>query len=453
MASFTQTLRSYVRSLPTWYLVAVAILLGVYLFGWAHTMQVAEEQRARGETIIQPVVPTDSHEYAKLSDSLLEGRFSTPSAEFEYFHTPGYPVFVAGIRTATGGSFFAVTLVQIVLTLAVVFMTREIGKVLVSSRVGEAASLLLFASPIVWQMSLHIMTDVLFMFLLTAGFLIILKKFIHAPYQTIVAAGALFAAAVYVRPVGFLAFPIFVAPLLAAHGTWKKKIVLAVAMLGIVTLLAVPWMARNWVQSGQFAFSSIVQFNFAYYYLPHFWSWKEGTSIDEGIERVERLSGVERGTDAEGHPANWANLAYAPELKRFIMPELLSAPLSYGFWHLYNSAGFFLDISVKPPPKYNLKKLLAEGRIAELVRAVSDPWWALAMRLGLLLGWCLFALGVWHLRRSLIVWAFVCIVIYLAALSGPSAQARYRMPVQPIISVLVAVGGLYTLERLRLTKV
>jgi len=54
--------------------------------------------------------------------------FGEPGVQYEYFHTPGYPAFAAAILFITGGSFFAVTFVQILLVFCIALMTLVLGR-------------------------------------------------------------------------------------------------------------------------------------------------------------------------------------------------------------------------------------------------------------------------------------------------------------------------------------
>jgi 4-amino-4-deoxy-L-arabinose transferase-like glycosyltransferase len=297
------------------------------------------------------------------------------SEAHEYFHTPGYPIFAAVILWIFGGSFFAVTLAQILLVFATSVMILPIGKRLASEKTGQWASILFLMNPLVPSIVFYILTDVLFMFLLTLGFLLVLMRAKRLPFQTAILAGICFAAAIYVRPTGFIAFPIFLAPLFTLALPLRRKVLAGFLMLVVTVLLLVPWMLRNKIDSGVFSFSSLVPLDMAYYNLPHFWADTKGIPLDQGIAKVAQESGVPEGLDANGYPENWYNLTSSPALVHYEEEILLGSPISYTVWHLYNSLGFFLNPSISPThsSSVNLKLLLRKGYFAEFFGVVITP--------------------------------------------------------------------------------
>jgi hypothetical protein len=129
---------------------------------------------------------------------------------------------------------------------------------------------------------------------------------------------------------------------------------------------------------------------------------------------------------------------------------LLASPLSYASWHLYNSIGFFINPAIETnDPRINLKLLVARGHLVQALQVVASPWWLLVERLSILLGLLLGIIGVWALRKEPLVWSFVFIILYLAALGGPSSQARYRLPVEPILSIFMVTGIFFVLKIVR----
>jgi 4-amino-4-deoxy-L-arabinose transferase-like glycosyltransferase len=419
------------------------------LGGWCYTIHLSQLQQARGSAVVLPVEPHDSNSYANLSESLLAGYFAEPGEAYEYFHTPGYPAFVAAILFITGGSFFAVTFVQLFLVFAVALMTYVLGRALISERVGLWASLLFLVNPLVPFISLIVLTDILFTFLLTLSFTILVTQFDKRPAFATLCAALVFAAAVYVRPVGFIAFPIFIAFMFMGAAPFKKTLAYAALMLAIIGVLLVPWMLRNRAHSGVLSFSSLFSLNMAYYEIPHYLAWHNNMTIADGIKKVETDSGVPQGTDANGYPANWYDLTYTPQLDRYIYKTILANPVSYAFWHIYNSSGFFLNPGVNPlgGRTVNLKKLLAQGQILTLLKEAATPWWLFVERILIFVGLALIAVAVWRLRRKLFVWLFLFIILYFAVLGGPSATSRLRLPVEPLLSILMAAGlsALYTI--------
>jgi 4-amino-4-deoxy-L-arabinose transferase-like glycosyltransferase len=433
-------MKNFFKTLPLWYVAVLGILFALYLGGWGYTIHIAQVQTAAGQTPVMPVNEHDSTSYANLAQSLLSGHFAEPGQAYEYFHTPGYPAFVAAIYAVTH-SYFAVTFIQILLVFATALLTYVLGTRILSPKVGMWASILFLLNPLTPVHAMYIVTDTLYTFLLILGFTLIVTKFTTKPLVTTLAVAALFAVAVYVRAVGFIAFPIFILPLLALQYPWKKKIGYAALMLGIIALALVPWMYRNYTHSGVFSFTSLVAFNMSFYSIPHFWSETQHIPLDQAILKVEKESGVPRGLNAQGYPMNWYDLASSPKLEAFVKNAVLREPFKYIAWHLYYSTAFFVAPAIAPQHlTKNIKGLLLKGQVKEAASALLEPWWYAAERASLVLGFMLLVLGIWRLRRNLLVWAFVLVILYVAALGGPSTAARYRLPVEPLLAVLMVAG-------------
>lgn len=444
-------INDFFQSLPRWYLLALGALFVLYMAGWAYTVHLAQIQRAAGEQYVMPLAEHDPTSYGQLAQSILQGRFAEPDEQYEYFHTPGYPAFAAVLLFVSGGSFFAVTFVQVLLVFAVALMTAVLGVRLASPRIGYWASILFLANPIVPYNTFYVLTDILFTFLLTFGFLLVILFFRRYPWRIAFGVGIIFAAAVYVRPVGFLALPIFLAPLAALEVPWKKKILCGALIVAVIGVLVLPWMLRNKTTSGVFAFSSLVPFNMSYYSIPHFWLDTQNLSLEKGIARVEQESGAPAGFDARGYPANWYNLSSSPKLSAFYQSVVFASPLKYAAWHLYYSTAFFISPAISPPDlSQNIKGLLLKRQISAAFQAITAPWWFFAERMLLLGGLVLLCIGVLHLRRNWLALVFFLVILYFAALGGPSTAARYRLPLEPLLSIFMVTGAAAVLVRTRL---
>ncbi len=438
-------MKSFLVSLPRWYVATLIVLGGAYLCLWGLTIREANIERANGAEYVMPVGPHDSWSYAELSKSLVRGTgFVQPGQSTETFLTPGYPAFVAICLSLFAGSFFAVTFLQILMLFGIALMTVALGTSVFNRKIGLLASLLFLINPLAPSIAIYILTDTLFAFLLTLGFLILVLYTKQRPYQTALIVGILFGLAAYVRPVGFIAFPIFSAVVLATQLPLRKKLATVLLLLLTISVLLLPWMVRNQHLRGVFGFSSLVELNLAYYTLPHFWNWHDSLPLEQGIERVERESGVARGTNELGYPANWYDLASSPALRTYEKQVVLQQPFVFGSWFLYNSTGFFLNpaIAADAHPSENLKQLLIQGHWVRLVQAAATPWWLLVERIMVLCGILLLVFGTWRLRKNRYALAFAFIILYLAALSGTAAQARYRLPVEPLLYLLISSGFL-----------
>lgn len=440
-----------------WFKALFATLAVLYVLSWIFTIRIAQVQMARGDMIILPVVAQDSQEYAILSDSLIQGRGFTLDTAPETYRVPGYPTFVTILRSVAGGSFFAVTLVQILLVFGAALIIRRIGTAYATSTVGGIAALLFLFNPVVLVLALTIMTDTLFLFLFVLGFYAASVLFEKRPILAVSIASLVFSACLYIRAMGLFALPIFLAPFLIATASWKNKFIAMsiVALVMISSLL--PWMQRNYVQSGVFSFTSFTAVNLAQYSVPMFWSWQQGTSVQTEIDRLATAMNLPF--------ESWRDIRHSKEINQFTIHALLAHPFEYLFYHMTLSFPFLFSSSVEyaslsyegalhlpVEKKLGGINLLVRGDIAGFVTAMTAEWWKFAERVIWLLLYGFALVGLVIQRRKVATWVFVFTIAYLMLLAGPAANARYAIQAQPCIFILSACGILYALQVLLTRK-
>jgi 4-amino-4-deoxy-L-arabinose transferase-like glycosyltransferase len=445
-----------VRQMPRWYSIALGVLFACYLAGWLISTQ-ALVPNSSAEESLSAFTGGDSSEYFALSDSLLAaGHFALPGEAYEYFRTPGYPAFAATIVYVTG-SYAAVTFIQILLTFITALLLLRVVTRMCPRPTGEIASLLFLANPLVLTLSLQVMTDALFTFLLFAGIAALVVYLPRRPLLATVLAALLFDAAVYVRPMGILALPICIAPILISRLSVQRKLTYAALLVGIVALLMLPWMVRNRVHSGVLAFSSITSYQLAAYNLPIFDAFRHRTSQNIEIQKIVADTGIP--------VTEWRGLSSSEPLGKYAMQQILTSPLHYAMFHVLESTGFFVNSGLVPllaffssPLHYtlpsttgavNIKAMLMQGHPLLFFRAVTSPWWAFAERLLIFSGLVLAAIGFYSLRRNSFAWLAVFVILYLALLTGPIAMARYRLPAEPFLALFIATGLLVVATRFK----
>ena len=437
-----------------WFKISFTILAFLYVCAWIFTMQMSAVQGGLGYTPQIPVVPSDSQEYSALSESLVRGNGFTLGEGPETYRVPGYPAFVAAIRYMSGGSYFAVTFVQIILVLITALVVRNIGSAYASSTVGGIAALLLLLNPTVITLSLTIMTDILFLFLFLLGFYAASVLFERRPVFAVVIASIAFSACLYERAMGLFALPIFLAPFLIASAPWRKKLIAMAVVILIMLLSLLPWMQRNYVQTGVFSFTSFTAINLAQYSVPMYWAWQNGTTVETEIRNLADKMNLPH--------ESWRDISHSAEINRFATRALLERPFSYLFYHLTLSLPFLFSSSIEYM-SFTYKNamhiamenrlgginLLVGGDFNGFVSAVTSEWWKVAERVAWFLLYALAFVGLAVGRKKTATWIFVFVIAYLMFLAGPAANARYAIQTQPFIFILSACGLLYSLHRLR----
>jgi len=189
----------------------------------------------------------DSERYINLANNLIKrGMYSYEGRESTANDTPGFPLFLAGLRLAFGPGLLAIYIAQIILSVATVLMVFFIAQACFSDQAGLCAAVLAAIYPLGFIFVATPLTETLYTFLVTS-FLAILFKITHGRLWA-VAAGILGGVTILTRPVaaGFIGL---VCLILALKPTSRKLGLLSLA--GILLVMA-PWVIRNAVVFGEF---------------------------------------------------------------------------------------------------------------------------------------------------------------------------------------------------------
>ncbi len=441
--SMLTKIKKEIIDFSTWFKIAIVLLFLIYAFFWIFTIHLSGVQKDKGYSPVLPVVAEDSQEFASLSESIMKGDGFMRFGEIETLRTPGYPVFVA-IIWSIFGSYFAVTLVQIFLVFAGALLVRKIGIWYGGKLVGELSAFLLLANPVTLVLSLVILTDVLFFFLFALGFYLALSAKKEKVFSRIFIVSIVFSYAIYVRPMGFFALPIFAAPILCSKLSKKFQWKLVALMMIILALSTIPWSIRNYKQTGVFGFTSFKALNLSFA-ATLFLSDLHHTSVSVENLNFEKQSGVPE--------AGWRDLKYSKEVSSTAENIIFSNLFSYAKFHVVTSAPFLFPstidfASVVYRSSMHEKAPFAEGSIHDLVSgnwlgflaAVSKVWWKFAERLLWFVALVFAIFGVWQERKKLLTWAFFCIVLYLMFLAGPASGPRYSFQAWPYFFMLFGIG-------------
>ena len=446
-----------IGSFSRWFRVSFFILFILYFALWLFTIYLSNSQETRNLKPILPVMPQDSEEYERLSESLINGRGFMQYGEVETLRTPGYPSFLALFKY-TGQSYFAATLAQVILVFFSGILIRRLGILFHSTRTGEIAAVFFLLSPSVIYLSLIILTDILFLFLLLLGFYLAVslnqdldkKKFI----LKIIFASIIFALAIYVRPMGVFALPIFAAPFLAAKFSFKEKAKSIIVMILVILAVVSPWVIRNYKLVGVADFSSFKAINLAAYATPSFLSSENKTTPDEERANIEKSTGIPQ--------SKWRDLQYSPKVASAAEKIILERPFSYIKYHITASLPFLFSSSIQDTLTTYKSAMHIEGRLESgainyliagdwklFLSNITKVWWKMGERIIWFLIYIIALFGFWKQRRNSLAWVFVFIPAYLMLLAGPAANARYAIQGLPFILVLFSAGLMYIENKLK----
>ena len=214
------------------------------------------------------ILVPDSVHYVDMAWDMVRG---TDHASF-FLTTwpPGYPAFLAPLLMIFGGPSIVPTLVQILLSsvsavLLYVFALRLTGRRLIALLSG----LLLALSSTSISLSVMLLSDTLFVFLLLAGFLLFIHALQTGQWKYFVFSGFLSGYAILVRAIGefwpvvmlmialLFAFTLTAARSHSIHETGKSIMAKALVCVGIVVAIEGSWMVRNYYAHGMFFLTTV----------------------------------------------------------------------------------------------------------------------------------------------------------------------------------------------------
>jgi len=252
-ASFHRPLQHTVNNLlsSSWVLPLILILSCIIRIAWI---------------VYYPTNPyADSIWYFRNASELAAGQGFVYSIES---HKPlaawpvGYPVFLALFYLITGPSIFIAKILNVLLSVLCVFMTYIVAKHIFNHKVGVLSALLLAFFPGMIVYSSLVASDLLFMTMTTACFIIFLKSQIKTrpgkkyPGEYIYAfwLGIVNGLTSLIRSTGLILFPFWIIMewLLGykARGLMLLKWTAAIAV-GIMVILS-PWIVRNYIHFNAF---------------------------------------------------------------------------------------------------------------------------------------------------------------------------------------------------------
>ncbi len=449
----------------------IFVIIYIPLWGW--TVHVAHEQEQVHREDIMPVLGLeDSLNYRVLADNLIRHHvFSAQTSEpfiHETFRVPGYPFFAALIK-AIAGSYLAVSFVQVILTFVTSLLIFFLGKKLHSQRVGFIAALLFIIDPVVVQYTLLMMSDILFVFLITLAVYIYLNGFtsvaplassassVPSAWQALkrmASVGLILGMATLVRPISmYLIIPLVCLELFRNYSSvgWKKRIAAALCILVAFAACIVPWMIRNKVASGVLAVSSISTYNLFAFNLPGYYLFHDGIPESQTKEAFFREAGGINEDQA-------CMLEYAGVIGPVVSGNLKEHFFSYAYFHIAKVTSFFFSSSyesllttylqvspyrtapieiIKDP---HLSDLFARHEWVRLGKGLMSHIPALIERIFWGIMFLCACAAVWVYRRSVAVWMYAGLIAYFAVVTGPVANARYRLPGMPFLFLLAVMG-------------
>jgi 4-amino-4-deoxy-L-arabinose transferase-like glycosyltransferase len=397
--------------------------------------------------------------------------------------TPLYPVFVAAVYTLAGERPVVVALVQAILDSVTTLWVGAIAMRLAGRRTGLIAATVYALSLGQVQFAGTLMTETLLAFLIALT-VWIWMEFI-APYQnaprlrTALLCGALCALCALVKPNALALGAIWAAATLFAlwQRTSRRALMLAACVLIANVMLLFPWLARNHAIFGRWYLANSFQGGLIRVTAPVTLAWVRGVPAIPWSPPVEAIYNELVTQTAARHgwtPALWCDIPPAEfELhERQVMETAWAAirphldivwrvhwlgflrswaPENFAHWYHHLGLGEWSNTGVPGGGYANAIEFAWYGNwSAALAEAIVNPWkslspvarviwfgWGVAYAFGGLLA----LRGVWQLRRQpAALFGLLATILYMVFLPGPISSLRFRVPVVPLIAMLMAAG-------------
>jgi 4-amino-4-deoxy-L-arabinose transferase-like glycosyltransferase len=372
------------------------------------------------------------------------------------------------------------------LTVAVLYRLARLvlGHAGFSRHAGALTALLYALNPSSWRFCNELLTEILFGLLLTASVWMFARYLLRAQPADAWRCGVLFGLAILCKPnVQFLplVFLVILVQSLTERGSdqptgaWWQGIAIIV---GTILMLLLPWTVRNRLVFGKWFYTRTFDDNLAHVSavatLAHVrgeavapWTERWESLYDEIIvktalrydwEMVEDASLSARERDARLQQLE----TVAREIVREHPVDFLAAhtkawlwslvPQEHKFWYTRLSGTPWSALPPEGDALGRALKAVRRGAIVEGARIlIEERLLALPpLALALWVGWGLlyltgavgFVRGALRLRPRILSFFLVATVFYVTYVPGPISQIRFRLPVIPLILLLIVAGFL-----------
>ncbi len=453
----------------------IARLLGsacifLYLIIFTVLFLIASSNGASPEKMIGLELPdyADTIEYKHLAESMInDHRFAvSPSYPLEAGRVPGYPAFFVFVMLVFG-TLLIVPFFQIAFTACTVALIYLIGVRYFRRSIALAAALIYMIDPIVIYAAWIPISESFFM-LLFIGSVYAIGATHRRWWLPVLVAGVLFGLSIYVRPVGYYLAPIIAAMAFAHSESWKIALRNAMIFLFTAFLIMSPWMMRNYIQAGHFAFASSRAWQFYAFHTVLLEQIRTGVNYQE-IQRVR--SEREFGTSDE---IILRQFQYVERLDEISMERIVERPFQFVAFYLFKSAQLFVTSSIvnvqyhmyqfgildgDPPRGEGAWGLITQKRWHEAFVQTFTHIPRLLERLGWVIVYlsalyaALVSLYTWTKRRDKqalwVLCAFALINAYALMIGPISDDTRYRMVAEPFLLLLAGLGISMLLPHIR----
>jgi 4-amino-4-deoxy-L-arabinose transferase-like glycosyltransferase len=402
----------------------------------------------------------DSYGYWNLGYNLSHNGVFSQSENFplepDYYRTPLYPLFIA-FAEMIGPESVSIILLQIIIAVLSCYFTWKLAHLITGNTfISGTAALLVCVDLPSAALSNIILTETLFTFLMVITFYFFVRFLQKSMWKDLILAAFFSALLILCRPIAFLIPVLFSAFIL--YRFWKELWLLLKRLflyLSIVVLALSPWLVRNKITFGHYFISVIREHNLLNYQAASVYAERFGYPLPQAQSILRWKTFREFQGDANHQPYEYAAfiqkeafavIADYPAifLKQqmlqvgyfFLKPTCAYFEIQFGYWGKgYNSI----------PKSYRV--------FEDFFKRTSKVSVALVViqLLILLILYAGFIAGIFYFRKEksgLIFWLFFFTIFCFALMNLPPAtEARFRVPVIPLMAIVSACGLFYMKQK------
>jgi len=327
---------------------------------------------------------------------------------------PGYPLFLAALQAAVGPSVMSALIAQSLLDLlTLALITWGAWRVAGPVTAGVTALLVALYLPLP-MLGCRIMSEPLYIALLTGAVVCWLEALGSGRTGWFVATGVLFGLLALVRPVGMVLLPLLLPAIWLQLGRSWRALRLGALVVAAALVVMSPWVLRNWLVFGRpWCASTDAQTSLWFGTHPFMRThWPEYATPFFGLEEFRRIVGDQYYLEPEAS----ARLAAAGRQR------VLADPLGFLQLGLWKVAVTWTYLPGTRPLSDRAPVLFALARVPQIL-----------MLLLALVGAIRSPARLWSIALLLAV------VTTAGVFIGP-ATARYIIPIAPVTLMLVAVA-------------
>ena len=396
----------------------------------------------------------DSDRYIPIANAILSGRAYAWNTErpAELLNTIGYPLFLAGVVGVLGHEAGDVALAQLLLSgalTAVMFVTLRAS---LGTTPAFIAAFLLALDPLTILWSMTILTETLFASMLGIGAVMLTRWAATKKLVTLVQAGVFSGLACLVRPYGLLIVLVWAAAVFAFRpqlggdriGARSVRVKRAFVFVLPSILLIVPWVFRNALLWDCPTLSSVDRVTLRDYMAAKVIAETEHIGLEAAQARLQEADPGVCPQDTSGY---WRIIVSHPGIyAKLHMGGTAAIVIATSFDRWLQYLGFNYDLP-------DLWTPFMDDGFGGLLKAVGAEWAHVPWAIGLM-----FALTAWQLLLYLLAlaavqayrhfsvdfrWSVIVLIVgllLLVLLPGQGGHERFRVPVQPLLAILIGYG-------------